>query len=661
MASNSSERPPTVWYMDNRLSPVHPMFNNAPVHYDAALQQYVPNGGTVATASAVTNLLSISQPPPPRPEWTTLRAMRFWDAMFSDAMARFRSTVDVSKGRPRQYNIHEATVYAILERARNDYKSRGGPVGWWRRVRRKVADNAVTPLQGITAMASKMAPDDPFSTPVLGAVGILLDAANQAAAVRKQVIETFDGEGFENLIPIFSDVELFLGEMFREDTNIYNASLELTVTTLKAVDRTVGFYISNEPPVAQIEYMKLTTLLCTVFRGGKAIMMRGEYEKELVESLKDINTKSEKLLREASKSHMHEAHLYSEQGRRLMGTIQTTVVHGFNHFGSLLTEHTRRMDILIEQNRESHAAIRYLLVENERLRSTSPGLPSPWHPPALPATAFVHAPLALPAPAPYVTQEELQTKLGMSETGLDDILFIFDKKSDFPSRQRLQTEQIIQHQLFADWVVSASSSKILVQWEPPLPRTIADLSPLSLFCANLVQVLGAHDRFISIQWFCGRHLRGSGNGNAMLVSLIAQLLRVHHGGFDMQALSHAFDIPALLESRDTDGLIGLLEWLVRALPQTVTLFCLIDGVILYERPEHWASAEPVLLCLLQLANGSAAGATVKVLFTSTPGPPTVRAAFEEEGLIINVETLPHLAVAPSDVRFARELGQELGN
>ncbi|KAK7999104.1 hypothetical protein PG991_014779 [Apiospora marii] len=609
MASNSSERPPTVWYMDNRLSPVHPMFNNAPVHYDAALQQYVPNGGTVATASAVTNLLSISQPPPPRPEWTTLRAMRFWDAMFSDAMARFRSTVDVSKGRPRQYNIHEAT------------------------------------------MASKMAPDDPFSTPVLGAVGILLDAANQAAAVRKQVIETFDGEGFENLIPIFSDVELFLGR----------CSAKTQTFTTPRSSSPLPHSRQSTALLVSILATNLTTLLCTVFRGGKAIMMRGEYEKELVESLKDINTKSEKLLREASKSHMHEAHLYSEQGRRLMGTIQTTVVHGFNHFGSLLTEHTRRMDILIEQNRESHAAIRYLLVENERLRSTSPGLPSPWHPPALPATAFVHAPLALPAPAPYVTQEELQTKLGMSETGLDDILFIFDKKSDFPSRQRLQTEQIIQHQLFADWVVSASSSKILVQWEPPLPRTIADLSPLSLFCANLVQVLGAHDRFISIQWFCGRHLRGSGNGNAMLVSLIAQLLRVHHGGFDMQALSHAFDIPALLESRDTDGLIGLLEWLVRALPQTVTLFCLIDGVILYERPEHWASAEPVLLCLLQLANGSAAGATVKVLFTSTPGPPTVRAAFEEEGLIINVETLPHLAVAPSDVRFARELGQELGN
>ncbi|KAK8112602.1 hypothetical protein PG984_013128 [Apiospora sp. TS-2023a] len=654
MTFNSPERPPAVWYIDDRGPTVHQMFSHAPVHYDGTLQQYVPNGGTLATANAGANHLPLSQRPPPRPEWTTLRAMEFWDTMFSDAMAKFQSTVDAHKGRPERYNIHQdlkthrkqasdwEAIYAILEHARNEYQSKGGPVGWWRRVRRKATDNVVTPLQGITAIASKMAPDDPFSTPVLGAVGMLLDAANQAAAVRKQVADTFDGEGFENLIPIFSDVELFLGKMFREDTNIYNASLELTVTTLKAVDRTVGFYISNE-----------------LFRGGKAIVMRGEYEKQLVESLKDINTKSEKLLREASKSHMHETHLYSEQGLRLMGTIQTTVVNGFNHFGNLLTEHTKRMDkkmdIIIEQNR-------YLMVENQRLRSISPASNSAWHPPALPATALVHTPLALPAPAPpRISQEDLQLQLGLSETGLDDMLFIFGKESDFQSRQRLQTEQIIQHQLFADWVVSATSSKLLVQWEAPLPRIIADLSPLSLFCANMVQVLGSHDRFLSIQWFCGRHLRGSSNGNVMLVSLIAQLLRGNYSGFDMGALSQTFDLPALLDSRDTDGLIGLLKWLVRALPRTITLFCLIDGVILYERPEHWASAEPVLLCLLQLANGSAAEATVKVLFTSAPGPPTVRAAFEEEGLIINVETLPHLAMAPSDARFARELGQELGS
>lgn len=37
--------------------------------------------------------------------------------------------------------------------------------------------------------------------------------------------------------------------------------------------------------------------------------MRGEYEKLLVESLTDINTKSKRLLKEADKSHIHEAHL----------------------------------------------------------------------------------------------------------------------------------------------------------------------------------------------------------------------------------------------------------------------------------------------------------------------------------------------------------------
>lgn len=348
-----------------------------------------------------------------------------------------------------------------------------------------------------------------------------------------------------------------------------------------------------------------------------------------------------------------------------MGTIQSSVVHGFNQFGSMLTEHTKRVDILIEQNRKSQAAIRenqeaitYLMVENERLRFTSPAPSSPWHPPFTPATSFIQAPLPLPAPASYMSQEELQVALGLSQTDLDDMDYVRSKKCGFLQRERLQTEQIIQQQLFSDWVVSASSSKLLVQWEASLPRTIADLSPLSLFCANLEHVLAARDRFVCIQWFCGRHLRGGGDSKDMLTSLILQLLR-EHSDFDMHALSQRIDLPVLLESRDTDGLIQLLEWLVLALPRTVTLFCLIDGVVLYERHEHWEGAEPVLLCLLQLANGSPNETTVKVLFTSTPGPSIVRGAFEDEKLIINVETLPHLAVASSDARFARELGEEI--
>lgn len=67
----------------------------------------------------------------------------------------------------------------------------------------------------------------------------------QTAAVRKQVGEVFDGEGLENLVPIFSDVELFLGDMFDKDPNIRKASLDLAIAALTAIDLAVGFYTSK--------------------------------------------------------------------------------------------------------------------------------------------------------------------------------------------------------------------------------------------------------------------------------------------------------------------------------------------------------------------------------------------------------------------------------
>lgn len=65
-------------------------------------------------------------------------------------------------------------------------------------------------------------------------------AVKTAATVRNRVLTGFDG-----LIPIFADVELFLGD-FRGDVNIRNASVALTVTVLDAIERAIGFFISNE-------------------------------------------------------------------------------------------------------------------------------------------------------------------------------------------------------------------------------------------------------------------------------------------------------------------------------------------------------------------------------------------------------------------------------
>lgn len=58
-------------------------------------------------------------------------------------------------------------------------------------------------------------------------------------------------ESFESIIPVFSDVELFLGT-FPKDKNIQNAALGLTVATLEAIEAAIGFFLRNEGNTGQL-------------------------------------------------------------------------------------------------------------------------------------------------------------------------------------------------------------------------------------------------------------------------------------------------------------------------------------------------------------------------------------------------------------------------
>lgn len=71
--------------------------------------------------------------------------------------------------------------------------------------------------------------------------------------MRNQVLEGFDG-----LVPIFSDVELFLGT-FEQDQNIWNASMDVTLTTLEAVERAIAFFLSSDckSPLSDFDVLKV--------------------------------------------------------------------------------------------------------------------------------------------------------------------------------------------------------------------------------------------------------------------------------------------------------------------------------------------------------------------------------------------------------------------
>lgn len=141
----------------------------------------------------------------------------------------------------------------------------------------------------------------------------------------------------------------------------------------------------------------------------------------------------------------------------------------------------------------------------------------------------------------------------------------------------------------------------------------------------------------------------------MLKSLIDQLLRQYM--FDMPAMSRCIDV-ATLQKSDGDldaqgGLLALLESLLLQLPPAVTLFFVIDGVVLYEREQFIDEAIVALGRLLSFTVDARVRCIVKVLWTSAPSADVF--AFGDDNSKINVASIPLAELVPSEERLVREL------
>lgn len=259
-----------------------------------------------------------------------------------------------------------------------------------------------------------------------------------------------------------------------------------------------------------------------------------------------------------------------------------------------------------------------------------------------------------------LSQSALRDILGDPGADLSDLDFMSDNKEYVPVRQRARAENIANNQLFSDWVISTTSSKLLLYWDLPASNILWGVTPLSTFCATLSSALTAHPKFLSVTWFCSRHLEtrdgrpeaGSGP-RAMLNSITAQLLSQQT--VDTQTLHHEIDLSAL-QNGALEERIKLLEWAMRQLPEALTVFMIIDSVQLYERSEFEEDTLMVLPRLLRLVDDRGVKTTLKILLTSVPGPDIIKAAFDEEHAMLNVATVPLTDTVPSGDRFRRELG-----
>jgi len=193
-----------VDFIDNRLPAHHPAFVNPPVEYDATVARYVPSSHALvprtsdeaALASPPTSSVVDHEPGPntgntlvARPDWKDTKAMQYWHAVFPTALDRFRSTPAPSGRSKTPYDIRGCedwdAVLDLLEAARGKYTNADGAVGFLRKTRRKIGDN-VTGLSESSKVAAKLAPNDPYSSPILGAVQVLLEVNSPSPAASQQ-------------------------------------------------------------------------------------------------------------------------------------------------------------------------------------------------------------------------------------------------------------------------------------------------------------------------------------------------------------------------------------------------------------------------------------------------------------------------------------------
>ena len=180
---------------------------------------------------------------------------------------------------------------------------------------------------------------------------------------------------------------------------------------------------------------------------------------------------------------------------------------------------------------------------------------------------------------------------------------------------------VMRTRIFQSWLSESKKSQALLinGNSDPLENT----SSLSLFCAHLAHLFVPAKPVIVISYFCGLHVDLAtdtrANAQGMMISLIGQLLlqaRQKNIHFDV-----SFVVKKklkLLAEEDLKTLCNVFRDLVIQLPKDRIMFCVIDGISLYESTDGEADLLYAWQRLNQLLGHKHLKAVVKLLATS-PG------------------------------------------
>lgn len=191
---------------------------------------------------------------------------------------------------------------------------------------------------------------------------------------------------------------------------------------------------------------------------------------------------------------------------------------------------------------------------------------------------------------------------------------------------------------FQSWLSESKSSRALLinGNSDPLENT----SPLSLFCAHITHLFVTAKPVIVVSYFCGLHMNlvteYRANAKGMMISLIGQLLlqaKQKNLHFDLTFL--ALKKLQVLAVDDLKTLCNLFQNLVIQLPKNRIIFCVIDGISLYESTDGDADLFYAWQRLNRLLTHKSLKVVMKLLATS----PGQTLHLHEEHIMTNGEVL----------------------
>lgn len=184
---------------------------------------------------------------------------------------------------------------------------------------------------------------------------------------------------------------------------------------------------------------------------------------------------------------------------------------------------------------------------------------------------------------------------------------------------------------FQEWISLKSSEALLVDGNVD-DFGLERISPMSTLCAALIRSFQElrNKAPCRLSFFCGLHTASDDDlsgPRGLMRSLIAQLLQNYRFHFDFVD-SH--DYRVLLESHELGHLCETFSSLIYQLPAHTVVFCIVDGISLYERASLEDELEMVASMLRELSQDPHLGCFFKLLLTSPNQSRHVKKFFPRE-------------------------------